>query len=96
MAILAIKVLIVPLVKQIDPVLTLADFLRKNDVPTEIYFEETTLKKKLDYADKLKIPFVIFIGEDEVREKKWTLKDMETGEQVKLDSGELLASLARK
>ncbi len=89
------RVLIVPIIKQIDPVLKLANFLRKNGVPTEIYFEEAALKKKLEYADKLKIPFVIFIGEDEVREQKWTLKDMETGEQVKSNSEELLIKLKK-
>lgn len=89
------KVLIVPLVKQVDSVLKLADFLRQNGVPTEIYFEEATLKKKLEYADKLKIPFVIFVGEDEVREQKWILKNMKTGEQTEFNYEELLIKLKK-
>jgi histidyl-tRNA synthetase len=88
------RVLIVPLVAELSPVLGLANFLRQNQIPAEVYFEDAQLKKKLDYADKLKIPYVIFVGEDEIKEGKWTVKNMKTGEQNKVDNEELLKKIS--
>ena len=42
------------------------------------------LSKNLDYANKLGIPFVLFVGEDELKAKKFKLKDMESGEESML------------
>ena len=40
---------------------------------------------KFKYADKLKIPYVIVVGEDEIQSGKYTLKNMETGEEQKIE-----------
>ncbi|PJI09336.1 MULTISPECIES: histidine--tRNA ligase [Clostridium] len=50
----------------------------------EMYFEEGKLKKKLTYANKLNIKYVILVGEDEVNNGEFDIKDMVTGEQKKL------------
>ncbi len=42
------------------------------------------MKKKLNYANKQNIPFVILVGEDEVKSEKYTLKNMLTGEQAQV------------
>jgi histidyl-tRNA synthetase len=76
------KVLVIPLDNNIDYGISLANFLRDKGVITEIYLEDAKLVKKLGYADKLGIPFVILMGEKEVENKTATIKNMFTGEQI--------------
>lgn len=78
------KVLVVPMLEQKDICLKIATKLRNAGINTQIYFDDKKIKAKFKYADKLQIPFVIIIGEDEVLNNTVTLKDMETGEQETL------------
>lgn len=87
------KVLIVSMINDISYALKLSSSLRKEDINTEVYFENDKFKKKLSYADKLKIPNVIIIGEDEIRDNIFTLKDMKTGTQSKLSLEDLIKVL---
>ena len=66
----------------------LATELRSLDINTEIYSNQKKLKAKMKYADKLQIPYVIVIGEDEINSKEIKLKNMETGEEelIELDA----------
>ncbi|MGN0026323.1 MAG: histidine--tRNA ligase [Clostridium sp.] len=48
----------------------------------EIYFEEYKLKKKMNYANKLSIPYVILLGEEEEKNTTINIKDMSTGNQT--------------
>ena len=64
--------------------------LRKYNICAEIYPEAVKLKKQMSYADNKKIPFVVIVGENEMREDKLTLKNMTTGEQQLLSKDELL------
>ena len=52
---------------------------------TQIYGEQKKFKQKISYADKLGIPYVVFLGEDEIRDGVAACKDLATGEQTKLD-----------
>ncbi|MEG2815111.1 MAG: His/Gly/Thr/Pro-type tRNA ligase C-terminal domain-containing protein, partial [Oscillospiraceae bacterium] len=47
-----------------------------------LYSEDKKFKAKMSYADKLKIPFVVFIGEDEISAGVIKVKNMESGEQT--------------
>jgi histidyl-tRNA synthetase len=69
---------------------------RKAGIASEIYPENTKLKKQLDYANKKKIPFVVFIGKDEMNTGKLTLKNMNTGEQELLEINRLIERIDRK
>ncbi|MTK13578.1 MAG: hypothetical protein F8N39_16335 [Clostridiaceae bacterium] len=64
--------------------------LRENNIISEVYLENNKFNKKLSYANKLRIPFVIIIGEEEVNSKILTLKDMNTGEQFSLSIEEII------
>ncbi len=64
--------------------------LRNKGVSSEIYPEEGKLKKQLEYANKKKIPYVIVIGEDEMKSGLLTFRNMKTGEQHKLPLTEIL------
>lgn len=55
--------------------------LRSKNINTDIDLMNRGVSKNLDYADKLRIPFVIFVGEKELKKKKIKLKDMKTGKE---------------
>lgn len=78
------KVLIISMVDDLKIPLKVANTLRQNSIATEIYFEEGKVAKKMKYADKIAVPFVILIGEDEINSNEVTVKNMETGEQEKV------------
>ena len=53
------------------------------------------MKKQLDYANRKKIPFVVLVGENEMKEGKMTLKEMQTGEQHTLTFEQLIEKIAK-
>ena len=77
------KIEIIPMDVDIAECLKVSNSLRENGINTDIYLEDDKFKKKLKYADKLQIPYVLIIGEDEINTKMYTLKKMKTGEQIK-------------
>jgi histidyl-tRNA synthetase len=89
------RVLVVPMVADLQVPLQLASRLRQNGIPCEVYFTEAKMKKKLGYASRLGIPYVAIIGEDELNQGYYSLKDMLTGEQLKVDF-ETLLQIVRK
>lgn len=82
-------ILIIPMVEDLSVPIKLATELRNNGVKTEIYLNNKKLKAKFKYADKLQIPYVIVIGEDEIANNKFKLKNMETGEEKELSADEI-------
>ncbi len=62
---------------------------RKSGIASEIYPQNTKLKKQLDYANRKNIPYVVFVGKDEMTTGKLTIKNMNTGDQQKMDFEEL-------
>lgn len=67
--------------------------LRKNGIKAELYPDAAKLKKQMNYANKRGIPFVVLVGEQEVSDHKFTLKNMLTGEQVLCDFDNLLSQI---
>ncbi len=81
-------VLILPMTEDMAPSISLATNLRTAGVRTQIYGEQKKFKQKMSYADKLAVPYVIFLGEDEIKDGAAAVKNMRTGEQVKLPIAE--------
>ena len=81
-------VLILPMTEDLSAAIALATQLRNAGVRTQLYGEQKKFKHKIGYADKLGIPFVIFLGEDEINAGVVAVKDMESGEQVKISLDE--------
>ena len=75
-------ILILPMTDDLSPAVELATMMRREGMRVQIYTENRKFKAKLAYADKLKIPFVIFLGEDELSKGHVTVKDMTSGEQT--------------
>lgn len=86
-------VIIIPIGEDMEGALTIATKLRNNGINTDIYIEDGKMKKKMKYADKLAIPYVIAIGEDEIKSGIYSLKNMITGEQVQGTIDELICKL---
>ena len=77
-------VLILPMTEDLSPAIALATELRSAGIRTQLHCEEKKFKAKMSYADKLGIPYVVFLGEDEIRDGVVACKDMASGEQTKL------------
>ena len=77
-------VLILPMTEDLSAAISLATLLRENGIRAQLHCEEKKFKQKIAYADKLGIPYVIFLGEDEISSGVVACKDMATGEQTKL------------
>ena len=75
------EVLIVPMLEDMSIPIRIANELRKNGINTEIFLNNKKLKAKMKYADKLEIPNVIVIGEDEVNTGIVKIKNMITGNE---------------
>ena len=74
-------VLILPMTDDLAPAISLATQLREAGIRTQLHCEKKKFKAKITYASKLQIPFVIFLGEDEVQSGNITYKNLSTGVQ---------------
>ena len=74
-------VLILPMTDDLSAAVSLASMLRAGGLRVQLYSEKKKFKAKIGYADKLGIPFVIFLGEDEIAQNVCAIKNMVTGVQ---------------
>ncbi len=89
------KVLVISMCENDDGItLKTATELRKANINTQIYFEDKKIKAKFKYADKLQIPYVVIIGEDEIKTNTVTLKNMKTGEQETLKIEDVIKKIS--
>ncbi len=86
-------VLILPMTEDVGASIALATRLRDAGVRVQLHCEKKKFKAKITYADKLAIPYVIFMGEDEIRNDIIALKDLSTGEQTNTGFDEALARI---
>lgn len=68
--------------------------LREAGINAELYPDAAKLKKQFDYADRKRIPYVLIIGSEEIQTGTYSLKNMHSGEQQKLDLASILALFA--
>ena len=80
--------------KEEDYCLPMLSILRSNGINAEIYPDSAKMKKQMNYANKKDIPFVVLAGESEIEAQKFTLKNMESGEQNLVSSEELIKILS--
>ena len=70
-------------------ILNIAQTLRQNGIRVIVEMNRKKIKKGLDFANKNKIPYVIIIGEDEIKNNSYSLKDMESGLQESMSLEEI-------
>lgn len=78
----------------VSEAIKLAGSLRKANIPVDVMYRQCKFKKKMEYANKIGVPYLVIIGEEEVNTGVYALKDMTTGEQTKLTTTELIEKLA--
>lgn len=83
-------VLIIPMTDDMSSAVSISARLRKEGLRTQIYMEKKKFKAKISYANKLSIPYAMFLGEDEIRDDKVTVKNMYTGDQVTVSLDEAI------
>ena len=71
----------------------LAGELRKENVNVDVMYRQCKFKKKMEYANKIGVPYLIIIGEEEVASGQFSVKDMTTGEQFKLSANQIADKL---
>lgn len=76
--------LVLPMTENLSFAISAAAMLRGHGIRTQLYTEQKKFKARMSYADKLRVPFAVIIGEDEATEGVVSVKNMRTGEQVKL------------
>ena len=81
-------VMILPMTDDVGAAIELATRLRDNGVRVQLNCEKKKFKAKITYADKLSIPYVVFMGEDEIKNNTVALKELATGEQTNTGFGE--------
>ena len=85
--------LVLPMTEDIGKAVALAEQLRTAGVRVQLYGEQKKFKQKMSYADKLGVPYVVLLGEDEIAAGVCSVKNMTTGEQVKCAPAEASAHI---
>ena len=80
--------LVLPMTESPAEAIALAEKLRSAGLRVQLYGEQKKFKQKMAYANKLAVPFAVLLGEDEIREGVCSVKNMATGEQLKLTAQE--------
>jgi len=88
-------VLVISTSDDVSECLPIANTFRKEGINTEVYMNDKKMKAKFKYADKLKIPYVAIIGEDELKENKVSLKNLVTGKQDTINIQEAVEILKK-
>ena len=81
-------VLVIPMVQDLYTPIALAEQLRSAGLKVQFYGENKKFKQKMAYANKLGVPFVVLLGEDELAQGVCSVKDMRTGQQVSVNVSE--------
>ena len=85
--------LVLPMTAEPGPAIALAQALRAEGIKVQLYGEQKKFKQKMAYANKLGVPFAVLLGEDEIAENVCSVKNMLSGEQVKLSAKDAAAHI---
>jgi len=76
------KVAIIPLGDTLNHCFELSRVLKNNNVSNEVLYFNKSFKNKLNYANRKKVPYIIVVGEKEIKAQIYGLKNMETGKVI--------------
>ena len=86
-------ILVISMVEDLSKSIEVANTLRNAGIKTEVYFDNKKIKAKFKYADRLNVPYVIVIGEDEIKSGLLTIKNMNEGTQEQLEIKKIIEKL---
>jgi histidyl-tRNA synthetase len=78
---------------QQEALLSLAEELRSENIPCELYHEQVKFDKQFKYAEKKSIPFIIILGSEEVQKGTIVVKNLASGKQEEVDFKSLIQLL---
>ena len=84
----ACDALVIPMTQSPAAAIAIAQSLRSQGVRAQVYGEQKKFKQKMTYANKLGVPYIVLLGDDEIAAGKCSVKDMRTGEQVTVTAAE--------
>ncbi len=87
------KLILISLNKDSEAI-SLAKRLRSNNISCLVMFEKAG--KALEYANRYSIPYSLFVGEDEIKKKKWKIKNMKSGEEADITEKQLIKQMMQK
>ena len=87
----ACDALVIPMTPSPAAAIAMAQSLRAAGVRTQVYGEQKKFKQKMTYANKLGVPYIVLLGDDEIEAHKCSVKDMRSGEQVTVSPEEAAA-----
>ncbi|MEM2131411.1 MAG: His/Gly/Thr/Pro-type tRNA ligase C-terminal domain-containing protein, partial [Candidatus Woesearchaeota archaeon] len=87
-----VKVFVIPIKTQ-KKAFEITQEIRKNSINADFDLLDRGISKNLDYANSLNIPYVLFVGEKELKENKLKLRDMKTGKEETLSLNEVMKKL---
>ena len=87
----ACDALVLPMTEELGSAIAAAAELRRAGLRVQLYTEKKKFKAKMSYADKIGVPYIVLLGEDEIAEGVLSVKDMRSGEQQKLTTAEAAA-----
>ena len=87
----ACDALVIPMTQTPAAAIAIAQSLRAQGVRTQVYGEQKKFKQKMVYANKLGVPYIVLLGDDEIAQGKCSVKDMRSGEQVTVTPEEAAA-----
>ena len=88
------KAIILPMdMSNLDYCIELSNNLRKNNIANIVYLENKKFKNKLQYAVKSNIKYAIFVGEDEIKQNVYTVKNLYDTTQNQVNFEDLLKIL---
>ena len=83
--------LILPMTSDLAPAIAFATQLREAGIRAQLYTEQKKFKQKMTYADKIGVPYAVFLGDDEIAQNAVSVKDMASGEQKTLPTAEAVS-----
>ena len=91
----ACDALVIPMTQSPAAAIEIAQSLRAAGVRTQVYGEQKKFKQKMTYANKLGVPYIVLLGDDEIAAGKCSVKDMRSGEQVTITPAEAAELILR-
>ncbi len=88
-------VLVIPMTEDREAGVSVATAMRNAGLRCQLYAEKRKFKARMSYADKIGVPFIILLGEDEIADQKVSVKDMKTGQQQMMEVQEAAALIRR-
>lgn len=84
------ELFVIPIGNVTNEAMNIARELRNREIKTDIDLMSRPISKNLKFADSLKIPYALFVGENEIKENKFKLKNMITGDEEQLSIDEVI------